>query len=93
MNEPFKAAIGVTNQDFVFSANGQNILRCPIEDNSFLNNPISVQVTSCNDLEIKVQALDVFGSEGTAQMTSSAMKNSLYDASEADKMMARVYHH
>lgn len=93
-DETFKAAIGFTNSGFVFTVNGQYILRCPIDDNSFLNRPMSVLLTSCEDSVVEVHGVDVFGMEGVGgRATSSMVEKNLYATSESDKMLARVLHH
>lgn len=94
VGEPFKAAIGITKQGFVFTVNGQNILHCPIENISFFDNPITIQVTSCDSLNIQIHSVDVFGMEGDRKPTASEMMLkkplAIYDN---NKILAKIYHH
>lgn len=89
-NGSFKVAIGVTNHDFVLTANGQHFLRVPLEHETFLAQPVNFQISTCAGLEIEMQGVDVIS---MAEVDVPTKPQLTHSSSKTNMLLAQIYHH
>lgn len=89
-NGQFKTAIGVTNHNFVVTANGQHFLRVPFDQEpDFLGHPVNFQIATCAGLEIELKSVDVVTMQEEVHFEPS--KN--LEDPRTNKLLAQIYHH
>lgn len=95
IGQSFKLGVGVTSNEFVVAANGQHILQHPFGDDKFLGEKIDFQISLSDGLELKIHGVDfvVYEVAELKKPVDTIQKERISSPIDADKQLARIFHH